>query len=353
MMIKYYRKLVFSNSELKGYYKYDNKFQIVPCDMEGKPKSPYARHFPLFLEYTIEYPVNEPEDIFELDAIRLNKEKEILNLLSCLTNHRFFNYESSLMGWGISFPDKLKEFMTEHELENFNNQESKWFMGCYIYRGLKDDCQISHFSEFPIEINYKEAQMHEYYMKDPLDDYLHDISFPNTITSALYYYYNLSLKTRKKLNACINLACDGIDISLKKRSLSFLSYVSAIEGMVDLEVDDNQITFECHSCKTIKDSPYHCPQCGRPIWGIKQKFVHFLSKFVAGSEKSQKIYKDIYNLRSRMTHTGKLFLSDYEITFNDSSKEKEYNDWLMRLKTLQLFRISLDSWLRFPDKKMK
>lgn len=74
-MIKYYRKIVFSNSELKAGFRYEDKFQILPLNMGGKPQSPYARHYPLFLEYTIHYQDHEPEDIFELGAISMNKEK--------------------------------------------------------------------------------------------------------------------------------------------------------------------------------------------------------------------------------------------------------------------------------------
>ena len=76
-------------------------------DMEGKPQSPYAKHFPLILEYSIEAPQKcTPLDI---ELIRINKEKEILNLLSCLTNYRFFNYDSSMSGWGVILPNKLVE----------------------------------------------------------------------------------------------------------------------------------------------------------------------------------------------------------------------------------------------------
>lgn len=350
-MEKYYRKIVFSNSVLKGSYRFEDKFQILPINMVGKPQSPYARHFPLYLEYTIEYPKDEPDSILELGALRMNKEKEILNLLSSLTNHRFFNYDSSMIGWGIIFPEKLVNNVTDVEKQNLDNQESRMFMGGYIYKGMKEDLQIERFSDFKPEVVFKEARMHEYYTEDPIDDYQHEVTFPNTIDSALHYYYALSQRTREKVNSAIYLACDGMDISAQKRSLSFLSYISAIEGLVNLEVDDNEIQFECRNCQSIKSSPYTCPQCGRPIWGIKQKFVSFLSKFVAGSEKSQKKYKDIYNLRSKMTHTGKLFLSDYELSFDKNRKEKDGDDWLMRIETLQLFRIALDCWLRYPNKR--
>ena len=120
-MKKYYRKIVFTNSNMKAGFRFEDRFQILPINMDGKPQNPCARHFPLYLEYTIEFPNGEPEDIFELGAIRINKEKEILNLLSCLTNHRFFNYDSSMMGWGIIMPNKLSDDMTEDEKKKVNN----------------------------------------------------------------------------------------------------------------------------------------------------------------------------------------------------------------------------------------
>lgn len=350
-MKKYYKALVFSNSVLKTCFRFEDKFQVLPIDMRGKPQSIAARHFPLFLEYTIDYQNNDPTDVFSLGAIRINKEKEILNLLSCLTNHRFFKYDTSMIGWGVKMSDKLVEDMTEEEKQGMGDQDSCMFFGVYNYSGLKEDLRIEQFTDFKPTASFIEAQMHEYFTDNPIDDYSHEVCFPNTLYTALHNYYNLSSETRKKVNSCIYLACDGMDISSNKRSLSFLSYISAIEGLVELEEDDNEITFACGSCKTIESSPYSCPQCGRPIWGVKQKFVNFLSKFVAGSTKSQKKYKDIYNLRSRITHSGKLFQGDYELSFDKDDEEKSYNDWLMRLETLQLFRISLDSWLRYSEKK--
>jgi len=335
-MKKYYKTIVFSNSILKSSFRFEDKFQILPIDMEGKPKSPYARHFPIFLEYTIDYQNDEPTDIFSLGAIRINKENEILNLLSCLTNHRFFKYDTSMIGWGVKMSDKLVEDMTEEEKQGMGDQDSCMFFGVYNYSGLKEDLRIEQFTDFKPTVSFIEAQMHEYFTDNPIDDYSHEVCFPNTLYTALHNYYNLSSETRKKVNSCIYLACDGMDISSNKRSLSFLSYISAIEGLIGLENDS---------------SPEICPQCKRPVFSVNQNFVKFLSKFVAGSVKSQKKYKDIYNLRSRITHSGKLFLSDYELSFDESNGEKEYSEWLMRLETLQLFRISLDSWLRYTEKK--
>jgi hypothetical protein len=350
-MKKHYRKIVFSNSILTTSFRYENEFQVLPFNISNKPQCPYAKHFPLLLEYTLDFKDKEPNKMVKLTEFQINREKEILNLLSCLTNHRFFSYNSSMMGWGVEFPNKIIENMTETEKHIINNRESSFFIGGYIYNGLKEDLIIDEFTDYSYKAVYKDNLLNEYYTDNPIDDYKHEISFPATIYPALHSYYLLSDATRKKVDACIYLACDGIDISAHKRTLSFLSYVSAIEGLIGLEIGDDEIQFECGSCKHIKSSPYSCPICGRPIWGIKQKFIKFLSEFVAGSDKSKKIYSDIYNLRSKITHSGKLFSSDYELSFDDSKIEQENRDWLMRLKTLQLFRVSLDHWLRYTNKK--
>jgi hypothetical protein len=322
-------------------------------DMEGRPDSPYAKHFPNYLEFSIDHSECEPDDINKLTSIIVNHSKEIVNLLSCLTNHRFFIYDISVCGWGIVFPRVKYDELSLDEKNKYDEMESDWFLGNYSYHNKKEDQTIYKLTDFSMNAILVENRKHEYFSNNPIDDDLHELKFPNTLNSALDFYYQLSDKTRLKVNSCIYLACDGMDIAPTKRSLAFLSYVSALEGLVNLEVNDDEIEFECASCKAIKSSPYYCPSCSRPIWGIKQKFIVFLSKFVAGSDKSKKIYSEIYNLRSKMTHTSQLFVGDYEMSFDIDRNKKEYEDWLMRLETLQLVRISLDSWLRYPSKMSK
>lgn len=345
------RTIVFSNSKLKSSFRFEDNFQVLPLNMEVKPQNQCARHFPIILEFSIDDNEIDRYERLKYSTALYNRQKEIINLLSCLTNHRFFSYDTSMNGWGIGVPNKPIEKITKEEFDIFNKQESCWYISGYFYRGLKKDMIINRFSDYSPKAILKEARMHEYYINNPIDDYQHEICFPNTLPTALHFYYGLSENIRRKVNSSIYLACDGMDISAHKRSLSFLSYISAIEGLIDLDVNEDEIEFECGSCKTIKSSPYKCPVCGRPIWGIKQKFVNFLSKYVSMTEKSQKKYKKIYDLRSSITHTGQLFLGDYNMSFNEERKEKDENDWLMRLETLQLFRIALDSWLRDPQKK--
>lgn len=235
----------------------------------------------------------------------------------------------------------------------YNNQYSFWAIGGYMYPNLGKELEIKEFSEVKFPPMTLISPYYQYFTNDPIEKTDGKIRFPECIISCLDSYFSLTPKTLQKVKSCIFLTCDGIDIINHKRSLAFLSFVSAIEGLVSLEIDDNEIVFECHNCKAIKESPYQCPKCGKPIWGIKTKFVEFLRKFVAGSEKSAQTYKEIYNLRCKITHQNQLFLGDYELSLDEDKMNIEHRDWLMRLKTLQLIKISLSNWLIYPEKKKK
>jgi hypothetical protein len=355
-MSKYYRRIIFTKTPLKTQYNYNNVFQILPIDSKIAPTNPYAEDFPLFLEYFIDFEEkdkNDKLDILSELAIQQKKEFEIVNLLSALTNYRFFKYQTNKNCWAITTPNVGFDNITEEVKRIYNNQYSSWSITGYMYPGLKSELEIVGFTERKLPKMNLISPYYQYFTDNPVENKDGEISFPETISDCLYNYFSLSDKTLHKVKSCIYLACDGIDIANMKRSLGFLSFISAIEGLVGLEASDKEITFECKSCQTIKDSPYRCPQCNSPIWGIKTKFVEFLKKFVAGSEKSAQTYKEIYNFRSKITHKSQLFTGDYELSLEEEHLSIERTDWIMRLKTLQLFRLSLSNWLRYPEKQNK
>ena len=38
-MKKYYRKIVFTNSNMKAGFRFEDRFQILPINMDGKPQN--------------------------------------------------------------------------------------------------------------------------------------------------------------------------------------------------------------------------------------------------------------------------------------------------------------------------
>lgn len=351
-MRKYYRRIIFSKTPLRTQFRYKDVFQLLPIESKVAPTNPYARHFPLFLEYYIDFEKNDI-DIFEDLAIQQKREFEIINLLSVLTNHRFFKYLSDRNEWAIMTPNIGFDNLSEEQIILYNNQYSSWVIGGYMYPGLGKELEIEKLSESKCPETALISPYYQYFTNNPVENHEGKIRFPETIINCLDNYFSLTSKTLQKVKSCVFLTCDGIDIVENKRSLGFLSFVSAIEGLVSLEVADDEITFECQNCQTIKESPYQCPKCVRPIWGIKTKFVEFLRKFVAGSEKSAQTYREVYNLRCKITHKSQLFSGDYDLSLDENKMNLEHQDWLMRLKTLQLVRLSLSNWLLYPEKKRK
>lgn len=353
-MRKFYRRIIFSKTPLKSQFRYRDKFQIFPVDSKNAPTSPYNKHFPLFLEYYIDFDENEnPKDVDIFDDLSAQQvvEYEIVNILSVLSNHRFFKYKNDSNQWAMIAPNNGFENLTQEQKELFNNQFSTWTISGYVFPGLKEELDIEEFTEQKYPETPLVSPYFKYFTHDPIENDKGEIVFPETIIFCLDNYYSLTPKTFRKIKSSVSLICDGIDISDNKRSLAFLSFVSAIESFVGLEFSDKEVEFECNSCKTIVNSPYVCPDCGRPIWGIKTKFKEFLKNFVAGSEKSVETYNKIYNLRCKIAHQGQLFIGDYEFSFENM--EKKENDWLMKLKTLQLARLSLTNWLRYDKKASK
>ena len=346
--------MVFTKTPLKSQFRYLDKFQILPIDSKNAPSSPYNKHFPLFLEYCIDFDENRcisDIDIFVDMSAQQVMEFEIMNVLSVLSNHRFFKYHAFDNKWAVMSPSvDFQKLQTEQEAL-FDNQYSHWTISGYFYPGLKEDLEIDCFTDIKFSSTPIISPYYYYFSKDPVESNDNEITFPETIFSSLDNYYLLSSKTLRKIKSTIALICDGIDISDSKRSLSFLSFVSAIEALISIEFSDKEIEFECNSCKTIVKSNYLCPDCGKPTWGIKVKFKEFLKKFVAGGEKTISVYNKIYNLRCKITHQGQLFIGDFEFSFDNLDKKE--SDYLMRLKTLQLARISLTNWLRYENKAIR
>ena len=57
----------------------------------------------------------------------------------------------------------------------------------------------------------------------------------------------------------------------------------------------------------------------------------------------KKKFSDLYTLRSKIAHSGKLFLSDFE--FSLLNQEETNKEWLKYMEVQQLARLSLFRWL--------
>src|ERR1035437_3410 len=202
-MRRYYRRVIFSKTPLRTQYKYRNVFQILPIDSKVAPTNPYADDFPLFLEYYIDFKENENIDVLTEVAIQQKREFEIVNLLSVLTNHRFFKYQTDRNSWTITTPNIGYENLTEEVSKLYNNQYSSWVLAMYVYPGLKDELEITGFTEEKFSNTNLVSPYYHYFTNNPIDKKDGEIQFPETITDCLDSYFELSDKTMHKVKSCI------------------------------------------------------------------------------------------------------------------------------------------------------
>ncbi len=87
-------------------------------------------------------------------------------------------------------------------------------------------------------------------------------------------------------------------------NLNFISLTNSIEALCKIE---------------FPHSPEICNECSQPKYGVTSKFIKFLKKYSGDSRsktKQNKLYSEIYKLRSELVHNGTLFQSRLELFIN-------------------------------------
>lgn len=331
----YYKTILFTKAPLLKAYRYRNVFQLVPIFYsQTAPFSKYASHFPAFLEYVVDENAEEELDI--VDTLRkcgipenyilagksIPKQsqvrKEILHLLTSLTNFQFFEYEVDDNHWGIQAPVDI-DILNSEEKKLLNNQTSHWTIRSYVYSDLKRDLQITGFTD--CKSYYKgTGEIYPYFTNNPHLEENHEIKMPPYLDSTLDRYYSMNVEDRNWVRQYVALLNQGIDLFDSKRSVSLLSIISSIEGMAFLDYKKYGKT------KGL---------------GPKNRFLRFLRLYV--SSNSEEKFKKYYEKRCEIAHEGVLFLSDIDLYANLTTQDE---DWLFRLEVMQVARLALYNWLR-------
>lgn len=344
-MKKFIKNIIFTKTPLVGKYRYGDLFQIYPLNIDDAPNTDKTNHYPIIIEYWYETEGVEDIEVFGLEHIdkmistttpQINKLIEYTNLLSAITNHRFFYYRKPDTFWSLPLTRE----------GDVNQLSSEWSVSLYYYPNIANDLKIEDFSEpdFP-EISRLPQKF--YYWYDPVEGHDKTIAFPDTIDAILSKYFSAAKDENIVANSCIYQICNGLDLLDKIKSLSFFSFVSAIETLVNYEFKDEKVEYLCNDCKSLKDSKRHCNKCGSPIWGVTAKYREFLFKYVSNEPNAKKLYNKIYNIRSQITHTDFLFAGELFLDWNHNDKTEEI--FKTHLSAMQLSRRSLINWLLKKD----
>ena len=328
--MRYYRRsIIMTKCPLKEAFRYRDIFIVQPIVRREVPHSPYAKHYPAFLDYW--HDADEGKNEMELISLDVNKAREICAILTALSNFEFFTYDSSLMAWGVAAPDVRFDYMTEDARSfNMRARRSIWMpVAGYLYEEFSIDRIISGLSVLEENHIMLLDENDSYFTDNPIEEYKEKILFHKNLTEVLDSFYALRDSDRQNVFSAIVLISNAIKLGLSHQSIGFVSFISSIETMVGLEN------------KGVKTR--HCRECNQPIYSVRKKFIDYLLKYVSSTQKSKKKFDELYNLRSKIAHTGKLFLSDIE--FSLMNIEQNNKEWFKYVEVRQLARLSLYRWL--------
>jgi len=323
------RTIIFCLTELQGKYAPNDSLALYPCTFPNAPKSKHAKHFPIVLEYKLDkYPLKlstNTKAFMDWKERQIDLSNCLTRLLSALTNHHFFKEDEVIDSgiWGITKTDDV-------DIE----AKSQWVEEIYFWPEIGEDLHTdlpiaqSENLTAPIVSTIDSAIDSHYYFDGRHPEYPNEIVFPDCASKALYAYTQLDTKTQIKVDAITQLIDNGLALIGRMKSLSFLSFVSAIEALQKM-IPTKEVS--------------HCELCGQLRYEVSKRFVDFLSHYVSDSDEDKKIYKKIYGMRSEIAHKGGLLLGDAHQNWSrQTAQDREFK--LLKI-TAQITRVSLVNWL--------
>ncbi len=326
MEVFYYKVIIFCSNPLEGVFTFEDKWQIYPLKSEHAPYSKHVKYYPIVLEFFVEdkqdTPIPKAFEEARRTVVKMtnqgNKVKEITSLLTAFSNYRFYQQTVSAQ-YFFEAPEEITEAV--------NEQSSKAGYNLYLYPQMQGD-PITKLStvDFPKveEASHPDCFMHY----GPPEE---TVKFSKLLSAALHNFYALQEGDRKNVYAALSLICNGVELKDTMKSLSFISLVSSIETMVNLEY--KEITVE------------RCKECGTDIYKVAAKFRDYLLRYVSNNEETKKDINRIYSVRSKIAHAGQLFLGDNMIDWSNDTIQNE--QWQIYIQTMQVARVSVINWVLF------
>ncbi len=341
-----FRIVVFTKTPLRKTFKYRDVFQLVPYTDDFIPKvTRYVVDYPCFLEY------NLPDERCDLKS-QWDRDREIPILLTAFSIYRVFIYNFYASSWGVAYPTYSYDYVS-HELSKSDFQELIHTPPVYNYSGFyyEDPKHILKSNSFSDAIGSNIMTLNKHYVSylafeqgryDIRNDSA-EITFSEETLACLDAYYAMDGDIRKKIFSAARLISDCIALDDYRHSLSFMAGVAALETLADLATsDEGQVVEDCHSCHHIAFSPYTCSKCGRPIWGVTKKVKNFLKEYVSRKDEDVKNYNAIYNIRSKITHTGDIFVAD---SIFDDDESRSLRESRLGYKLLEYARRGMIAFL--------
>ena len=284
------RVTIFTTKPVIGQYRFKDKLQIYPSKRKTIQKGSFF--YPLTIE--ISFP-QQGEHYYRYGTPygrdQLTKQiVEIQHLLSVVTQFFFFDH--------IKGESPIKRFMNK-------------------------SCKLIEKGNI------------RWYQDKVLDDHnVANLVIPEFMDSMLETYYALPkdilLAFRK---ACYLFYC-GVELHSTNPSLSFASFVSAIETLMAFGAKP----------------PDKCKCCDQPKYHLGARFRKFIVKFGYGGKESagvKKFINKLYTQRSKILHKGQLLLGDmFWHPVEEEIMSVNWEESFLHKDLLGVTRVCLINWMK-------
>jgi hypothetical protein len=271
------RQVLFAAVPTIGHFQHKDLFQIAPVPPEAPRPRYIMGHHPFFLECRVQTSSNFM--ITSLRQQRIGRELELV--LSSMLDIRVWSLGPELRNhWSIDVVDDAAVLPT------------KFLQEGYAWEGAVFESEDFSPTDSVPAIEFVEAQQY-YSMRgisvDRKLDLLADFS------QQLDRFFALGVSDREKfLRASYWFQHAGVVFSYSK-SASFVALVSAIEALM-----------------LPPSAGEKCPECNRSTGpGPTRQFVDFVEALIPGSGISKRDRQRFYQIRSALTHGGKLLAVDH------------------------------------------
>jgi hypothetical protein len=273
------RRVLFTAVPTVGYFRYHDIFQIFPLPAEAPRPKYIIGHHPLFLEFKVSTSSN-----FMITNLRVEKAgRELELLLSSLLDLRVWNigpetrhhWSLDLAGDSVALPSKFL-------------QEGYAWEGAVV--------ELDDFSSPDGLPTLTQVDPNQYYsMRGLFVDRKLDI--PSDITQQVDRFFALSVDDREKFLRASYWFQHANTVFSHSKSASFVALVSAIEALMPPPRGGKR-----------------CLHCNQMLGvGPTKQFVDFVEALIPGGAVPEPERKRFYQLRSALSHGGKLLANDHGV----------------------------------------
>ncbi|HSY46914.1 MAG TPA: hypothetical protein VK800_12750 [Steroidobacteraceae bacterium] len=301
--------VLFARLPMSGYFRYQDLFQLIPVPPDApRPRFALAQH-PLLLQYR--FPGSPDVMIKMLRSARVGRELELL--CTALT----FNIQGGMGNvvrhhWSLVGAENPATWRSEYCSEGYTWPGANGLPAAYSsLEGLQAVERMpaqSYYAQLGISVGQQ-------------------LRLPDAFEELLGAYFARTPEDREKFMRASHWYQYAQRTSSYSHSGSYNALVSAVEALMPDAVPDS-----------------YCDCCRRPMGaGSTKRFVEFVERHAPGPAVTAKQRRELYSLRSALSHGGRLLHTD---RFSWAGMTPAYvADFNNQQGLWQLVRLVLVNWL--------